>query len=56
MTIQEFRAYAHELVDWMADYLLEVERFPVRFLSIPLRTESRSRRYSPTSGTRSSRG
>ena len=30
MTNQEFRAYAHELVDWMADYLQEVERYPVR--------------------------
>jgi aromatic-L-amino-acid decarboxylase len=35
MTIQEFRAYAHELVDWMADYLLEVERFPVRPTAAP---------------------
>ena len=30
MTNQEFRTYAHELVDWMADYLQEVEHFPVR--------------------------
>jgi aromatic-L-amino-acid decarboxylase len=30
MTNQEFRSYAHELVDWMADYLQEVERYPVR--------------------------
>jgi len=30
MTNEEFRTYAHELVDWMADYLQEVERFPVR--------------------------
>ena len=35
MTIQEFRAYAHELVDWMADYLLEVEHFPVRPTQAP---------------------
>jgi aromatic-L-amino-acid/L-tryptophan decarboxylase len=30
MTNKEFRAYAHELVDWMADYLQEVEQYPVR--------------------------
>ena len=30
MTNQEFRSYAHELVDWMADYLQDVERYPVR--------------------------
>ncbi len=29
MERSEFRARAHELVDWMADYLEEVERFPV---------------------------
>jgi len=30
MTHEEFRAHAHELVDWMADYLEGIERFPVR--------------------------
>jgi aromatic-L-amino-acid decarboxylase len=30
MTNEEFRTYAHELVDWMADYLRDVERYPVR--------------------------
>jgi len=30
MTNREFRIYAHELVDWMADYLEEVERYPVK--------------------------
>ncbi|MEW6511153.1 MAG: aminotransferase class I/II-fold pyridoxal phosphate-dependent enzyme [Bacteroidota bacterium] len=30
MTTDEFRRRAHELVDWMADYLAEVERYPVR--------------------------
>jgi aromatic-L-amino-acid decarboxylase len=35
MTTREFRKYAHELVDWMADYLEEVEDFPVRPSVIP---------------------
>ncbi len=30
MEIDEFRHQAHELVDWMADYLAGVERYPVR--------------------------
>jgi len=28
--IEEFRRRAHETVDWMADYMEQVERFPVR--------------------------
>ena len=30
MTPDDFRAHAHELVDWMADYLEQVERLPVK--------------------------
>src|SRR5918995_4674881 len=30
MELEEFRREAHRLVDWMADYLAEVERYPVR--------------------------
>jgi aromatic-L-amino-acid/L-tryptophan decarboxylase len=30
MELDEFRREAHRLVDWMADYLAEVERYPVR--------------------------
>ena len=30
MTISEFRKHAHELVDWMADYLETVEQYPVK--------------------------
>ena len=29
MEISEFRRAGHELVDWMADYLRDVERLPV---------------------------
>ena len=30
MDIDQFRKQAHEMVDWMADYLASVERYPVR--------------------------
>jgi aromatic-L-amino-acid decarboxylase len=30
MELEEFRRHAHELVDWMTDYLASVERHPVR--------------------------
>jgi len=30
MQISEFRQHAHQLVDWMADYLTNLEQYPVR--------------------------
>ncbi len=30
MNLEEFRKYAHELVDWMADYFKNIEQFPVK--------------------------
>lgn len=30
MTSEEFRTYAHQLVDWMAGYMENVEKFPVK--------------------------
>jgi aromatic-L-amino-acid decarboxylase len=30
MNNNEFRKYAHEFADWMADYLAEVEKYPVK--------------------------
>lgn len=30
MTTAEFRKYAHELVEWMADYLEQIESYPVK--------------------------
>ncbi len=30
MDINEFRKHAHEMVDWMADYLSELESYPVK--------------------------
>jgi aromatic-L-amino-acid decarboxylase len=35
MTPEKFRAVAHELVDWMADYLGSVESYPVRAQAAP---------------------
>lgn len=28
--INEFRKYAHELVDWIADYFENIDRYPVK--------------------------
>ncbi|RMF57518.1 MAG: aspartate aminotransferase family protein, partial [Calditrichaeota bacterium] len=30
MKVDDFRKYAHELVDWMADYLEGIENYPVK--------------------------
>ncbi|SVD26553.1 uncharacterized protein METZ01_LOCUS379407, partial [marine metagenome] len=30
MDIEKLRQNAHELVDWMADYLRDLEEYPVR--------------------------
>jgi len=30
MDIKAFRQHAHEMVDWMADYLAQIERYPVK--------------------------
>ena len=30
MTPDEFRKHAHELVEWMADYMENVEKYPVK--------------------------
>ena len=35
MTPEEFRAHGHRFVDWMADYMTEVERLPVRAQTPP---------------------
>ena len=35
MTPDEFRTHAHKLVDWMADYMGEVEKYPVRAQTAP---------------------
>ena len=35
MTPEEFRKHAHELVDWMADYMENVENYPVKSSAKP---------------------
>ncbi|MEL6824471.1 MAG: pyridoxal-dependent decarboxylase, partial [Calditrichota bacterium] len=35
MDSKQFRKYAHEMVDWMADYLENIEELPVRSLKKP---------------------
>ncbi|PPR18832.1 MAG: L-2,4-diaminobutyrate decarboxylase [Alphaproteobacteria bacterium MarineAlpha9_Bin7] len=35
MDIDEFRRAGHELVDWMADYLRDIENYPVRARATP---------------------
>ena len=35
MTPEEFRTHAHQLVDWMADYMADIEERPVRAQTAP---------------------
>lgn len=35
MNNQEFRKYAHELADWMADYFEDIEKYPVKAQTKP---------------------
>jgi aromatic-L-amino-acid/L-tryptophan decarboxylase len=50
MTNEEFRAYAHELVDWMADYLRDVEQRPVKAPASPGEILGRLPRHPPAAG------
>ena len=50
MTNEEFRTYAHELVDWMADYLDEVEKYPVKSPVAPGDTIGRLPLHPPARG------
>ena len=50
MSPEEFRAAAHELVDWMADYMGEVERYPVRAQVAPGETLARLPAHPPAQG------
>lgn len=50
MTTDEFRAHAHELVDWMADYLEQVERYPVKSHAAPREVIHRLPSSPPSAG------
>lgn len=50
MKPEEFRRHAHELVDWMADFLEKVETLPVRSRSAPGEIAARLPAGPPTQG------
>ncbi len=54
MDNQEFRRYAHELVDWMADYLDNVRRYPVKAQVQPKEIIAQLPEAPPQRGSRSS--
>lgn len=47
MDTKEFRKYAHELVDWMSDYLEQVEKYPVRSPVKPGETKGQLPDFAP---------
>jgi len=50
MNSEEFRQHAHELVDWMADYLDEVENYPVKSQAKPGEVRSKLPEHPPKEG------
>lgn len=50
MTPDEFRRHAHAMVDWMADFLEGVERYPVRAQTAPGKIAARLPEAPPESG------
>jgi aromatic-L-amino-acid decarboxylase len=50
MSPEEFRKYAHEVVDWMADYLADVRRYPVLSKAEPGALTDRLPHEGPESG------
>jgi aromatic-L-amino-acid decarboxylase len=50
MDNETFRRHAHDLVDWMADYLAGVERYPVRAQVSPGEIKAKLPKGPPTSG------
>lgn len=50
MDLAEFRKHGHEFVDWMADYLEAVEKFPVRSQVQPGEIASRLASAAPEKG------
>ncbi|MFP4377536.1 MAG: pyridoxal phosphate-dependent decarboxylase family protein [Spirochaetales bacterium] len=47
MTTEEFRKHAHQLVDWMADYYENIERYPVRSQVEPGEIEKKLPSHAP---------
>ena len=50
MTPEEFRRYAHEFVDWMADFMVRVEELPVRAQVAPGEIAARLPLHPPATG------
>jgi aromatic-L-amino-acid decarboxylase len=50
MNTDEFRKHAHELVDWMADYLENVREYPVRATVVPTEIATRLPNQPPDTG------
>jgi aromatic-L-amino-acid/L-tryptophan decarboxylase len=50
MDLAQFRRHAHQLVDWMADYLEQVETYPVRSAVSPGETINRLPPHPPQNG------
>ena len=50
MDIDEFRSHAHQMVDWMADYMDRVEDLPVRAQTAPGEVDATLPRAAPAQG------
>ncbi|MDF1736705.1 MAG: pyridoxal-dependent decarboxylase [Minwuia sp.] len=50
MDIDEFRSHAHQMVDWMADYMDRVEDLPVRAQTAPGEVDATLPRAAPARG------
>ncbi|MEP6149327.1 MAG: pyridoxal-dependent decarboxylase, partial [Nisaea sp.] len=50
MSPEEFRRHAHDLVDWMADYMETVEEYPVRAQTAPGEIASKLPEKPPEAG------
>ena len=50
MEIEEFRRHGHDFIDWMADYLAGVERYPVRAQVKPGESAARLPEHPPVDG------
>lgn len=50
MDIDEFRSHAHQMVDWMADYMGRVETLPVRARTAPGDVDATLPRTAPDAG------
>lgn len=50
MDLDEFRSHAHQMVDWMADYLARIESFPVRAQTRPGDVAARLTDAAPETG------